>query len=254
MRLRLGPGSGPRILPILTINLSRSQEKPIPVTAPFAGSTSRTGAFQPWKKDGNVHWKHEVNTRHFRVWQFGCVPETDKHDETCKIMMKAKHVEISTLSVSWQISGCRSPISSKITPTHFFPTEQKLTRSSCPVGTLSSNLFFLIGCVFSLHPHISACFFCLVKSPYLCLSQIRMPWKRGLILAHFLHWVEAHGHLAGLGNISTGNHGFSSQLWDLWRVPETFLPPFPGTHWEKEHEMIALGLLATFSSALQDWN
>ena len=69
--------------------------------------------------------------------------------------------------------------------------------------------------------------------------------EEGLILAHFLHWVEAHGHLAGLGNISTGNHGFSSQLWDLWRVPEHFAA-ISGTQWEKEHETIALGLLATF--------
>ena len=159
--------------------------------------------------------------------------------------MKAKHVEISTLRVSWQISGCRSPIPSKNFTHAFFPTEQKLTRSSCPVGTLSSNLFFWLGAFFSASAYICMFFFFSGEITISLPFSNPNAMEEGLILAHFLHWVEAHGHLAGLGNISTGNHGFSSQLWDLWRVPEHFAA-ISGTHWEKEHEMIALGLLATF--------
>ena len=108
-----------RILPILTINIHQLHLSQDPLLAPGLSCLERMAMFT-----GNVVCQHPPWIGFGNLMQFGFVPETKKmmkQYETCKIMMKAKHVEISTLRVSWQISGCRSPIPSKITPTHFFP-------------------------------------------------------------------------------------------------------------------------------------
>ena len=139
--------------------------------------------------------------------------------------MKAKHLKYQLWACHDKFLGVGLQYLPKLHPRIFSHRTEahKIIMSS---RNIVFKPVFLIGCVFlciRIYLHV----FCLVKSPYLCLSQIRMPWKRAWSWHIFCTGLKPMATLRVLGTSQPETMGLAAS-YGIYGGFQNILPPFPG--------------------------